>query len=101
MIRSDDLRRRGMKLPYGSGSGKSAGSTMLGSGKAPSRITKSPDVSHELGQVSPNTGSFNFGHQANSTTITATMRDDWDDGSDTSQSKIIRQTTTWAVNAEP
>lgn len=101
MIRSDDLRRRGMKLPYGSGSGKSAGSTMLGSGKAPSRIAKSPDVSHELGQVSPNTGSFNFGHQANSTTITATMRDDWDDGSDTSQSKIIRQTTTWAVNAEP
>lgn len=101
MIRSDDLRRRGIKLPYGSGSGKSAGSTIQGSGKAPSRLAKAPDVSHELGPLSPNTGNLNFGHQANSTTITATMRDDWDDGSDTSQSKIIRQTTTWAVNAEP
>ena len=101
MIRSDDLRRRGIRLPYGSGSGKSAGSTMLGSGKEPSRFAKPPDVPHELGQLNPNTGHSNFGHRANSTMVTATMRDEWDDGSDTSQSKIIRQTTTWAVNAEP
>ncbi len=100
MIRSDDLRRRGMKWVYGSQGGKSAGSTTLGSGKAPSRLTKASDTPHELGEI-PSTGNLGFGHHANATTITATTREDWDDGSETSQSKIIRQTTTWAVNAEP
>lgn len=99
MIRSDDLRRRGMKFPYGYGSGKSAGSTTQGQSQTPSRLAKSSEKSHELRDIS-GTDSVGFGHHANETTITAT-RDDWDEGSETSQSKIIRQTTTWTVNAEP
>lgn len=99
MIRSDDLRRRGAKWPYGYGSWKSAGSTTQGSSKTPSRLAKSSVAPHELGEVS-STRHLPLGHHANATTSTA-ARDDWDDGSETSQSKIIRQTTTWAVNAEP
>lgn len=99
MIRSDDLRRRGMKFPYGYGSGKSAGSTTQGPSQTPSRIAKPLETSHELRAI-PTAASMGFGHHANATTVTAT-RDDWDDGSETSQSKIIRQTTTWTVNAEP
>ena len=95
MIRSD-LRRRGMKFSYGSGSGKSAGSTTLGDSLTSSRLAKPSENSHELREI-PRTG---FGHPANSTTITAT-RDEWDDRSETSQSKIIRQTTTLTGNAEP
>lgn len=99
MIRSDDLRRRGMKFPYAFGSGKSAGSTTQGQSLTPSRLAKPPETAHELRDI-PSTGNLGFGNHANATTITAT-RDDWDDGSETSQSKIIRQTTTWTVNAEP
>lgn len=99
MIRSDDLRRRGMKFPYGSGSGKSAGSTTQGQSLTPSGLAKPSETSHELREI-PSRGNLRFGHHANATTFTAT-RDNWDDGSETSQSKIIRQTTTWTVNAEP
>ena len=95
MIRSD-LRRRGIKVPYGYGSGKSAGSTTLGDSLASSRLAKPSERPHELREIHRP----GFGHHANSTTITAT-RDEWDDRSETSQSKIIRQTTTWTVNAEP
>ncbi|KAL9118548.1 MAG: hypothetical protein Q9187_004904 [Circinaria calcarea] len=101
MIRSDDLRRRGMNgtPQYGTAhSQRSVDHTQSKSSSKPARILQ--EKSLELNQISR--GYVPPFKGQNSTTVTTAGKDghEWDADSQTSQSKIIKQTTTWQVDTE-
>ncbi|MCJ1361828.1 hypothetical protein MMC16_000928 [Acarospora aff. strigata] len=94
MIRSDDLRRRGLKSTTGSNYTGSGGD--MPTSKTKFALRSARDAVGESRELD------GIGQRNHTTTVTAAgnldNQYDWDAGSQKSQSRIITQTTTWAVD---
>lgn len=94
MIRSDNLRRRAGKGTSGYDPAGSAGYKPTSMKNVPLR--SGPDAVTEFRELE------GIGQQNHTTTVTTagcvTQPYDWDAGSQRSHSKMIKQTTTWAVD---
>ena len=97
MIRSDDLRRRGLTNPYGYSTGDSAQSgafeLLRGPIKRPAKVAlaNASSLNKHVGQLTRTT----------STTLNSQYQPGGSDGkSDTSRFKGIRKTASWTVDSE-
>ena len=103
MIRTDDLRRHGLIGAYGYGNDGSAKSSTRRDPQNTVEPAKST-TSHEPRALDFQTTGANT--QLNSNNLSAVEASsgvkatDWDQESQTSQSRIIKQTRTWAVDFE-
>ena len=103
MIRSDDLRRHGLVGAHGYGNDESA---KLSSRRVPKNAVDSEKStnSHELRSLDFQTAKANTQLYENNPVFAEASRDirtaDWDHESQTSQSRIIKQTRTWDVDIE-
>lgn len=108
MIRSDDLKRRGMDGSYGNSSQggltwkRSKSSQNAPKSPSPIRSTPSPSGQHELMSITPGNGALT-GKSPNGYSVTATgghgVGSEWDTESQSSVSQMIKQPRTWAVDA--
>lgn len=93
MIRSDDLRRNGLGVTYGSGTSK-------GTRKCFNLVSLSPKSSSRA--VIPSSIPLRPLQDVENTATVETEESHWKDGqSETSQTRIIKYTTSWSVATEP
>ena len=103
MIRTDDIRRHGLIGAYGYGD---EGSAKLSSRRGPQNNVESAKstIPHGLRRLDVQTTSGNTHLNPDNVAAVEAGSDvkaaNWDQESQTSQSRIIKQTRTWAVDFE-
>ena len=104
MIRTDDLRRHGLVGTHGYGNDESAKFFSKRGSKIAVDSEKSTN-SHELRGLDVRTAAPNSQLCHNNPVFVEASRDvrtaDWDHESQTSQSRLVKQTRTWDVDREP